>query len=346
MTSKSPLAKHADHALRPCAWAQLCSVLLTLWWSSSAIAQTSLAARPEVSAFLDEMAREYQLDRGFLDEQFKGMAADPGVIKLMQPTPPGAKSWQTYRSNHLDAVRIQQGQRFLVNHRTSLKAAERQFGVPAEIITAILGIETNYGATMGSYQVLRTLSTLTFSVPEWSAEFRPQLVSLLLLARDQKQAPNLYLGSFAGAMGYPQFMPSTWREYGVDGNGDGKVDLIGNVDDAIFSIGNYLQKHGWSPGEVVAIPVKIPLDKALALRAAKNSDQPNLHQEQLLQAGVQPTEGSLINKLAILVDLPTPEKPTEFWIGYSNFFSLMQYNRSFFYAMSVYQLARSLGTQW
>lgn len=327
---------------RRLAIASVAAVLTTLSLAPTAVAQQLLTGRADVEAFLAVLARRYQLDRKVLASQFAGLTTDPNVIRLMQPVPPGKRSWEAYRANHLDRVRIREGSQFLAKHRPSLKAAERAFGVPAEVITAILGIETNYGTYKGTFQVLRSLSTLTFSIPERAEEFRPQLVDLLMLAREQKRQPDYYLGSFAGAMGYPQFMPTAWRRFGIDGDSDGKIDLINSVDDAIFSIANYLRHHGWTPGAPVALPVRITNQKALELRAAIDSDKPSLSLQQLLDANVQPVAGTLAEELAILVDLPTPGQPTEFWIGYPNFYALMQYNRSFFYAMAVYQLSKSL----
>lgn len=327
---------------RRLAIASVAAVLTTLSLAPTAVAQQLLTGRADVEAFLADLARRYQLDRKVLASQFAGLTTDPNVIRLMQPVPPGKRSWEAYRANHLDRVRIREGSQFLAKHRPRLKAAERAFGVPAEVITAILGIETNYGTYKGTFQVLRSLSTLTFSIPERAEEFRPQLVDLLMLAREQKRQPDYYLGSFAGAMGYPQFMPTAWRRFGIDGDSDGKIDLINSVDDAIFSIANYLRHHGWTPGAPVALPVRITNQKALELRAAIDSDKPSLSLLQLLDANVQPVAGTLAEELAILVDLPTPGQPTEFWIGYPNFYALMQYNRSFFYAMAVYQLSKSL----
>jgi membrane-bound lytic murein transglycosylase B len=331
--------------VRQLALASVVPVLLTLWLAPSAVAQQLLTGRPDVEVFLDELASRHQFDRKILAAQFVGLTTDPKVIRLMKPVAQGERSWVSYRANHLDQARIREGGRFLANHRSSLNAAERAFGVPAEIITAILGIETNYGRDKGTFQVLRSLTTLTFSYPERAEEFRPQLVDLLLLARDQAQLPEKYVGSFAGAMGYPQFMPTAWRNFGIDGDGDGKVDLVNSVDDAIFSIGNYLRRHGWSPGAPVALPVSIPNEKAIELRAARDSDKPSLGLKELLDARIRPLTGTLAEEKAILVDLPSHGQPTKYWVGYPNFYALMQYNRSFFYAMAVYQLSRSWPTK-
>jgi membrane-bound lytic murein transglycosylase B len=315
-------------------------VLLSLQSIPPVAAQQLLTGRPEVEAFLDEVAGRHRLNRGFLASQFAALRTDPEVFRLMQPVAPAERSWLSYRASHLDPIRIREGRRFLSRHRSSLAAAQRAFGVPAEIITAILGIETNYGRQKGDFQVLRTLATLTFAFPERADEFRPQLVDLFLLATEQGEQPGRYLGSFAGAMGYPQFMPTSWRTFGIDGDGDGRVDLINSVDDAIFSIANYLNRHGWSPSGPVALPVRVENQQAMQLRAA--GDRPSLRVEQLLNARVKPISGSLAKERAVLVDLPTPGKPTEYWLGYPNFFAIMQYNRSFFYAMAVFQLAASL----
>lgn len=306
----------------------------------AAVAQQLLTGRPEVEAFLDDMARRQRMNRGVLANQFAALRTDPEVIRRMQPVAPGERSWLSYRASHLDPIRIREGREFLSRHRSRLAAAHRTWGVPPEIITAIIGIETNYGRFKGDFQVLRTLATLTFAFPERAEEFRPQLVDLLLLARDQGQQPDHYSGSYAGAMGYPQFMPTSWRTFGLDGDGDGRVDLINSVDDAIFSVANYLNHHGWSRGGPVALPVSVGSEQARELRAA--GDRPSLSPERLRSAQVRPLSGTLAKEPAVLVDLPTPGKPTAYWLGYPNFFAIMQYNRSFFYAMAVHQLATSL----
>lgn len=328
--------------LKRLALAALAGTWLSLCQAPRGLAQQPLAGRPEVEAFLDELASRHQIDRKVLAAQFAGVSTDPEVIQLMQPIPPGKRSWTSYRASHVNPERVRAGRLFFAQHRSSLMAAQRASGVPAQIITAILGIETNYGGYKGTFQVLRSLATLSFDSPDRADEFRPQLVDLVLLARDQGQSPGQYLGSYAGAMGYPQFMPTAWRTLGVDGDGDGKVDLINSVDDAIFSVGNFLRHHGWTPGAPVAIPISLPSQKALEFRALPNADKPNLSLQQLRQAQVKPLTGTLINTPAILVDLPTPTQPTEYWVGYPNFYTLMQYNRMFFYAMAVYQLGQEI----
>ncbi len=343
-------AKRTKHSLAT--WRKpLFAMLLLFSTALPGVSQELLSGRPDVEAFLDQLAKQYSLDRNTLARQFQGMTADPKVIRLNQPQLPGTKSWLAYRSSHLEPTKIKEGRKFLAQHRNTLNAAQRAYGVPAEIITAILGIETNYGTFQGDFEALRTLSTLTFAFPvddlhpELAVDDRDQLVNLFLLARDQGTEPNHYKGSFAGALGYPQFRPTSWRKFGVDGDGDGKVDLINSVDDAIFSIANYFKQKGWQTGKPVAIPVRVDQQIAQQLRAMKGSDKPNLTLQQLVTAGVQPTEGSFINDLAILVDLPTPGQPTEYWVGYPNFYAIMEYNRSFFYAMSVYQLSQAIAAR-
>ena len=306
----------------------------------SSYAQQQLVGRPDVQIFIDELVKRHRLDRKSLEDQFAELRTDPAVLRLIQPVPPSARSWRVYRGNHVDAFRITEGRKFMIKHSKILSAAEEATGVPVEIITSILGIETNYGGNKGGFKVLRSLATLTFAFPDRADEFRPQLVDLFLLAREQNQPAGVFLGSYAGAMGYPQFLPSSWLSYGKDGDGDGRIDLINSVDDAIFSVGNYLKQHGWTSGGPVAVPVAVEMKQALNLRAA--GDRPRLSQQQLLDAGVKVRTGSMAKELAVLVDLPTPGEKTDYWLGYPNFYSIMQYNRSFFYAMAVYQLAMSL----
>ena len=337
------MAMHLHNRLRK-DWLLTPLLLLSLLLapSLSSLAQERLSGRSDVEAFLDEMAKRHTLDRKVLAEQFMGITIDAKVIQLIQPVPPGERSWQTWKANHLDPLRIREGRRFRAARRAKLLEAQQATGFPPQSITAILGIESNYGATKGDFPTLRTLATLTFGTPEWSADYRAQLVDFLLLAREQGKDPASFSGSYAGALGYPQFLPTSWRRFGRDGDGDGTVDLINTIDDAIFSVGNFLRHYGWTAGSPIAIPVRLPSRKAHELRSAPNADKPNLSMEQLRDAGVEPLSGQLIREPAILVDLPTPGKPTEYWVGYPNFYALMEYNRLFFYAMAVQQLSEAI----
>jgi membrane-bound lytic murein transglycosylase B len=210
--------------------------------------------------------------------------------------------------------------------------------VPPEIIVAIIGVETEYGGNTGNFRVLEALATLAFHYPRRADFFRTELEQFLLLARENGMDPVNMRGSFAGAIGIPQFMPGSQRRYAVDFDGDQKIDLSSSVDDAIGSVGRFLEQHGWQAGQPIAV-----------LARARGEPERNL-----IEAGIQPT--LLVAELAqqgitadadaqatvTLVDLVSPGRPTEYWLGYNNFYVITRYNRSSFYAMSVFQLAAAI----
>jgi len=208
------------------------AMLLALFFSFPSIAQTESTPRmdyidrDDVVQFIDEMNEQFDYDRGLLYALFHATQPIPAVLKAIRPPAhPGVRSWQTYRSRFVEPTRINVGKRFMQRYATELATAESRFGVPKEIITAIIGIETIYGQHMGNYNTFAALATLAFDYPPRAELFRRELVNLLLLAREENRPVLSYTGSYAGAMGWPQFMPSSMRQYALDFDNDGKVDL-------------------------------------------------------------------------------------------------------------------------
>jgi len=220
----------------------------------------------------------------------------------------------------------------------TLKRAFDKYGVPPEIIVAIIGVETLYGKNKGSFGVMEALASLAFHDPSRGDFFREELEHFLLLSRENGFDPLKIQGSYAGAIGIPQFMPGSWRKYAVDFDGDKIIDLEHSVADSIGSIANYLNKYGWQAGEPIAHPVALrgaPKDAWL-----KAGMLPSLNVKELAEQGVQITQKT--PGTATFIELPTPKQPSEYWLGYQNYYAITRYNRSTFYSMSVFMLAEKL----
>ena len=307
---------------------------------SATLHAADYANREDVRAFVAEMESRHGFDAQRLSAQFEKTHALPSVLKLIAPpADPGIRSWTAYRQRFIEPKRIAAGTEFWQRHRAMLAKAEAQTGVPAEVIVAIIGIETFYGKYLGNFDVFAALTTLAFDYPPRADLFRRELESLLLLARDAGRRPDSYRGSFAGAIGLPQFLPSSIRHYAVDFDRSGRVDLTASPADAIGSVANFLKEHGWENGAPVTR--KVDADATLAKPLIDEGIRPVRHPAEMAAFGVQWLEDAP-DAPAALIDLVTPHAPTEYWLGYRNFFVITRYNRSSFYAMAVWQFAQTL----
>ena len=298
------------------------------------------AQREDVRAFIEEMHEKHGFDRARLARLFAQVQPQPRAIKAI--TPPkdaGARSWQAYRARFVEAGRIEGGLRFWEGNRETLEATRRTYGVPEEIIVAIIGIETIYGRSMGKFPALSTLATLAFDYPPRADLFRRELESLLLLARESRRNPLAYSGSYAGALGMPQFLPSSIRNWAVDYDGDGRVDLAASAADAIASVANFLSSHGWETDGPIAVPANV--SGSLHGELIDAGILPRLVPAEMVPYGVSAPPDAPPLPCA-LIDLVTPDEATEFWLGYRNFYVITRYNRSSFYAMTVFALSREL----
>jgi membrane-bound lytic murein transglycosylase B len=316
--------------------------LLTALLPLSGHAQQSAAFSEQagVQAFIVDMHAQHGFDISELTSQFASIHANPTVLRLIRPPahPSKQRSWQSYRQRFVNGPREAGGLRFWEENGALLQRAEAIYGVPAEIIVAIIGVETSYGQNTGSFSVLEALASLAFDYPPRAEFFRSELENFLLLARENGDDPLAIQGSYAGAMGIPQFMPSSQRNYAVDFDGDGRVDLRHSTADAIGSVARYLQKYGWQKGAPVAVPARVDGDPAALLAAGI---KPALTVQELSARGVfmvRPGSDDT-QRTAALIDLETPGRQTEYWLGFENFYVITRYNRSSFYAMSVFQLA-------
>lgn len=299
----------------------------------------SFADDPEVTAFIAEMQEKHGFDADWLSTRFARLRPNETVLRAIKPAavPELQRSWERYRSRFLNERRIAAGARFWQQHEADLRRASAIYGVPPEIIVAIIGVETEYGQNTGKFGVMQALATLAFRYPPRAPFFRSELEQFLLLARENEADPLTIKGSYAGAIGIPQFMPSSQRRYAVDFDGDGKVNLSRSATDAIGSVASFLAQHGWETGGAVAVPASFESDPAPLVALGI---KPEKTLADLVAAGMR-AEGNPAAQAAV-IDLVTPDQETEYWAGFQNFYVITRYNRSSFYAMSVFQLAEAI----
>ncbi len=297
---------------------------------------------PAVQDFIEEMHERHGFDGEALRRQFSGLHVNANVLKAIRPAAvlELQRSWTRYRERFVNERRIERGVRFWRQNEADLARAEAVYGVPREIIVAIIGVETEYGRNMGKFSVIEALATLAFAYPPRAPFFRGELEHLLLMARDNGIGPDDYQGSYAGAIGIPQFMPSSQRNFAVDFDGDGRVDLRRSTADAIGSVARYLALHGWQSGAPIAWPAFVEGDPSALVAAGI---KPALPAEALAEAGVRVIgDADPSGRRVTLIDLVAPGRATEYWVGLDNFYVITRYNRSSFYAMSVFQLAEAI----
>lgn len=303
--------------------------------------QVQMSSNPEVQQFIAGMEERHGFDAASLTLVFDQQRPDNRVIKIMAPAPAQlTPNWTAYRSRFVNARRIGRGLDFWNTYADQLTRAEKQFGVPAEIIVAIIGVETEYGRNMGSFSVLNALATIGFYGERRRDFFQAELEQYLLLARENQFDLANTKGSFAGAMGIPQFMPSSQRRWGVDFDGDGRIDLRNSPIDAIGSVGNFLKSHGWQTGQIAVIPTVAP--NPLPSAFEKVDIKPGIALETYQQAGFAFSSNLRDDTPATLVALSTPNQPTAYWLGLQNYYVITRYNRSAAYAMSVIDLGGAI----
>lgn len=289
---------------------------------------------PQIPLFIDEMVlkhhfRRDELVRVFQEAQFQQSAVDAIT------SPATLKPWPEYRAIFVNDARVAAGLKFWQQNAATLRRAEQRYGVPQEIIVALLGVETGYGRQMGGYRTLDALSTLAFNYPPRADFFRGELEQFLLLASEQQFNLLNVRGSYAGALGLPQFMPSSYRKYAVDFNGNGKVDLMHEPADAIGSAANYLKQYGWVTNGPVAI-------RGALVDAGYSGDVKAARPVSAwAQAGITALQPVTSDQPCRVVDF-TVKDGKEFWLVYGNFDVIMTYNNSSYYAMTVFQLAEAL----
>ncbi|MBI5626812.1 MAG: lytic murein transglycosylase B [Nitrosomonadales bacterium] len=306
-------------------------LILLLAFAAHPICAATLPGIPE---FIDNMVAKHRFNRAELERAFALAQHQPPVIDAIS-RPATLKPWPEYRASFVNPERIKFGLEFWRKHRQILQRAEQKYGVPQEIILAVIGVETVYGRDAGRYRVLDALTTLAFDYPRRADFFRSELENYLLLARDDQYDLLDIRGSYAGAMGIPQFMPSSHRKYAVDFNGNHKIDLQNEPADAIGSVANYLQGYGWASGKRVAVRAQ-----ANEIASAGEITTPRTLAAWSV-AGVIPSVNLSQEESARIADF-TVEEGKEYWLVFNNFDVITRYNNSDFYAMSVFQLAEAM----
>ena len=295
---------------------------------------------PDLDKFIDEMVQEHDFNRAELEALFDQVEVKDSILKAISRPAEKSKPWYEYREIFLDQARINAGVAYWKKHEAALTRAEEELGVPAEIILAILGVETRFGGNMGSFRVVDALSTLAFRYPPRSPFFRSELKNFLILTREEEMSQLEPVGSYAGAMGLGQFMPSSFREYAVDFDGDGHRDIWKNPTDAIGSIANYLRRHGWQPGQTIVHATQYQgndLPQDLVDRGLK----PSITREELRKSGLSTADLPEGDDDITVFSLTQPGGE-ELWLGRQNFYAITRYNHSRMYAMAVVQLSEEI----
>ncbi len=298
------------------------------------------AQRPAALEFATRMSTVHGFQPEEILRAFAGVRRQSSALAAMARPAEKHRSWEQYGRLFLQEERLVDGAVFWHTHRRDLERAADVFGIPPEIIVSIIGVESHYGRNTGKYRALDVLTSLAFDYPQRAAFFRDQLMEYFLLVRELGLEPRSLKSSYAGAMGYGQFIPGSYRRYAVDFDGDGTADLLGNPVDAIGSIGNYLEQHGWQSGARVLAPARATGNFAREL--VNRSLQPELRISELWGRGffaVPPAPPA--EERAVVLAFHSADG-TQYWFGLHNFYVLTRYNPSRLYAMAVYQLARQL----
>ena len=314
-------------------------ILLSISVTANSDANKSYLHLAEVKKFIDEFSKQHQYPKSSLTALFENVQKQTKVLEAIQRPAEKEKNWQQYRKIFITSRRITEGLRFWTENARTLAAAERRFGVPPEVIVAILGVETFYGRYEGKYPVLDSLVTLGFDYPPRQKFFRSELEHFLLLAQEEKLDPLAIKGSYAGAMGKSQFISSSYRLYAIDFDKNGKRDLWESNEDVIGSVANYFKRHGWQADQPITIPVTIRGSRYAAL--LDQGLKPAAPITELSQYDVEVDINSYSQQKVALLELKN-DNSIEYWAGFNNFYVITRYNHSHMYAMAVYQLSQQI----
>ncbi|WP_028534910.1 lytic murein transglycosylase B [Paludibacterium yongneupense] len=307
-------------------------------------ADAAFLGRPDVQRYIDEQVASGRFNRPELEAVFANVETKPKVLEILD-RPSTALPWYRFRPNFYNERLLNDGVAFWQHNEAALTRAEARYGVPAEVIVAILGVETHYGRNTGSFRVVDVLATIGFDYPRRAAYFRDELTQFLLLAKEEGKNPLLLKGSYAGAMGWPQFMPSSFRKWAVDFDGKGHRDIWSDPDDAIGSVANYFHEQGWIRGDDILLPAEVAPGAAVdAMLADKFTLRYTL--DELAQRGVRTQSPANGRVRAVLVPLQTAPDVTEYWLGLNNYYAITRYNKSTLYAKVVSDISRELKSRY
>jgi membrane-bound lytic murein transglycosylase B len=288
------------------------------------------------------MVARHGFTRSELDEAFGSARSVPQIVELMDRSA-SPRPWDEYRSLFVTSEKITGGARFWDENADALELARQRYGVPEEIVTAVIGIETHYGKNRGRFKVLEALATLAFEYPRRANEFRLELEHFLLLSREESLPLGAPLGSYAGAMGIAQFMPGSYRRYAIDFDGDGRRDLFENRRDAIGSIANYLTAHGWQRNAPVALPAEVSESGIEPFRSGTLSTRYRLSELESFGVRAKPAQPGAASAIPLTLRKRTGP---EYWLGFDNFYVITRYNQSVYYAMAVHQLSEEIRSRY
>ena len=318
-------------------------------------AAASYANQPAVREAADAIAQSHTLSRTWVRATLAQAQMLPEVVRAVTPAPdPGVRNWQTYRNRMVEPVRIQAGVQFWLRNAKALEQAERQTGVPASLVVGILGVETLYGKRMGKYRVLDALTTLAFDfpashpkAPARAAYFLQELEAFLVWCQATGRDPLTVRGSYAGAMGMAQFMPSSWQKYAVDFDADGQIDLFDNSNDAIGSVANYLAAFGWKAGMPTHYPVQLDATRMDMPALLEKDILPSMSPAQMAERGAMLPPQALdhAGQLALIELVNGVDAPASYVAGTDNFYVVTRYNWSSYYAMAVIELGQSVARE-
>ncbi len=304
--------------------------------------------RADVQEFIASVSARHGLPLPWLEAQFQGLGVQPRALALVNPPapkpdePPKKRSWQKYLAIHVNELQITRGREFLAEYRDTFNIVHQRFGVPPEVIAGIIGVETKFGRFTGRFPTLETLATLAFESPRRAEFFRKELEFLLVMGHEGIVPVRDVQGSFAGALGLPQFMPSSWRNYAIGFDNPKRPDLLNNAQDAIASVGNFLKQHGWEANAPSHVSAVVSND-VLARKFIPKKLAPAHTVAELESAGIQQLQPRLsAHTAASLIDLPEEDDSVGYWFAAKNFFVVTHYNRSYMYAAAVLSLAEAL----
>ncbi|MDH3608016.1 MAG: lytic murein transglycosylase B [Gammaproteobacteria bacterium] len=306
---------------------------------TQSFANNDYLSRVEVQKFIDEFSVKNKYSKESLDILFKKVTRQTQVLEAIKRPAEKKKNWEEYQKIFITDKRIKEGMAFWTENAPILAAAEREYGVPPEIVVAIVGVETFYGRYKGKYPVLDSLVTLGFDYPPRQKFFRSELAEFLLLAQEENLDPLAIKGSYAGAMGKSQFISSSYRRYAVDFDENGRRDLWESNEDVIGSVANYFKRHGWKANEIITVPAKVQGKRYKAL--LEKGLKPVASISELPQYDVDAEHNADAKQAVALLEFKNNDSD-EYWLGFNNFYVITRYNHSHMYAMAVYQLSQQI----